>query len=80
MLAASAGRKRAPLAGRRAVSPIALGTIENKSPMRPTHAHGHQAPDSRMQQLVAELLRNLAPHGVDDVTLTCSLLSCFLDD
>ena len=30
--------------------------------------------------LVAELLGNLAPHGVDDVTLTCSLLACLLDD
>ena len=28
---------------------------------------------------MAELLGNLAPHGVDDVTLTCSLLACFLD-
>ena len=28
---------------------------------------------------MAELLGNLAPHGVDDVALTCSLLSCLLD-
>ena len=27
---------------------------------------------------MAELLGNLATHGVDDVTLTCSLLACFL--
>ena len=30
--------------------------------------------------LVSELLGNLAPHGVDDVSLTSSFLSCPLDD
>ena len=61
VLAASAGRKRAPLSGRRAVSLCALGTIE------------------KSMSLVPELLGNLAPHGVDDVSLTCPLLSCSLD-
>lgn len=34
----------------------------------------------KSMSLVSQLLGNLAPHGVDDVTLTCSLLACLLDD
>ena len=49
-------------------------------PGRATGCFAGWAWDKRkVMSLVSELLGNLAPHGVDNVTLTCSLLPCLLD-